>query len=100
VVVAPSLIPCKTGERVKTDRRDALSLVSLDRVRVLTSVWVLDADHEVMRDLVRARAAPWYASVTFGGSDLKTVYIGSLRGNRIPYFQSPVAGLAMVHWGE
>ncbi|MDP6840357.1 MAG: SMP-30/gluconolactonase/LRE family protein [Rhodospirillales bacterium] len=46
------------------------------------------------------QTAPWYASVTFGGSDLKTVYIGSLRGNRIPYFQSPVAGLAMVHWGE
>ncbi|MAF46934.1 MAG: gluconolactonase, partial [Rhodospirillaceae bacterium] len=39
------------------------------------------------------QTAPWYASVTFGGSDLKTVYIGSLRGNRIPYFQSPVAGL-------
>ena len=42
--------------------------------------------------------APWFASVTFGGSDLKTVYIGSLRGTRIPYFQSPVAGLPMVHW--
>ncbi|MBU2513867.1 SMP-30/gluconolactonase/LRE family protein [bacterium] len=42
--------------------------------------------------------APWFASVTFGGKDLKTVYIGSLRGDRIPYFQSPVAGLPMVHW--
>jgi gluconolactonase len=42
--------------------------------------------------------APWFASVTFGGPDLKTVYIGSLRGTRIPYFQSPVAGLPMVHW--
>ena len=42
--------------------------------------------------------APWFASVTFGGVDLKTVYIGSLRGARIPYFQSPVAGLPMVHW--
>jgi gluconolactonase len=42
--------------------------------------------------------APWFASVTFGGADLKTVYIGSLRGTRIPYFRSPVAGLPMVHW--
>jgi sugar lactone lactonase YvrE len=42
--------------------------------------------------------APWMASVTFGGLDLKTVYIGSLRGSRIPFFQSPVAGLPMIHW--
>jgi hypothetical protein len=42
--------------------------------------------------------APWFASVTFGGPDLKTAYIGSLRGTRIPYFQPPVAGLPMVHW--
>lgn len=44
------------------------------------------------------RIAPWLASVTFGGDDLKTVYLGSLRGTRIPYFRSPVAGLPMVHW--
>ena len=44
--------------------------------------------------------APWFASITFGRSDLRTVYIGSLRGTRIPYFQSPVAGLPMVHWNE
>lgn len=42
--------------------------------------------------------APWFASVTFGGPDLRTVYIGSLRGTRIPYVRSPVAGLPMVHW--
>lgn len=42
--------------------------------------------------------APWFASVTFGGPDLKTVYVGSLRGTHIPYFRSPVAGLPMVHW--
>jgi gluconolactonase len=42
--------------------------------------------------------APWFASVTFGGPDLRTVYIGSLRGTRIPYFRSPVAGLPMAHW--
>ncbi len=42
--------------------------------------------------------APWMASVTFGGPDLRTVYLGSLRGTRIPFFRSPVAGLPMVHW--
>lgn len=42
--------------------------------------------------------APWFASITFGGRDLCTVYIGSLKGTRIPYFQSPVPGLPMVHW--
>ena len=44
--------------------------------------------------------APWMASVTFGGPDLRTVYIGSLKGSRIPYFRSPVAGLPMVHWAS
>jgi gluconolactonase len=44
--------------------------------------------------------APWMASVTFGGPDLRTVYIGSLKGNRIPCFRAPVAGLPMVHWHE
>ncbi|MDO5605443.1 MAG: SMP-30/gluconolactonase/LRE family protein [Paracoccus sp. (in: a-proteobacteria)] len=42
--------------------------------------------------------APWLASVTFGGPDLKTVYLGSLKGSTIPCFRSPVAGLPMVHW--
>jgi gluconolactonase len=44
--------------------------------------------------------APWMASVTFGGADLQTVYVGSLKGKRIPYFRAPVPGLPMVHWAE
>ena len=44
--------------------------------------------------------ATWCASITFGGADLKTVYVGSLRATNIPYFQSPVAGLPMVHWND
>jgi gluconolactonase len=44
--------------------------------------------------------APWMASVTFGGPDLRTVYIGSLKGKRIPCFRAPIAGLPMVHWHE
>jgi transposase len=55
VVVAPSLIPKRAGDRVKTDRRDAASLARLHRAGELTTVWVPDAGHEAMRDLVRAR---------------------------------------------
>jgi transposase len=55
VVVAPSLIPKRPGDRVKTDRRDAASLAKLHRAGELTAVWVPDARHEAMRDLVRAR---------------------------------------------
>jgi len=55
VVVAPSLIPRKAGERVKTDRRDALTLARLHRSGDLTSVWVPGAEQEAMRDLTRAR---------------------------------------------
>lgn len=40
----------------------------------------------------------WLASVTFGGADLSTVYLGSLRSTTIPFFESPVPGLPMVHW--
>ena len=56
IVVAPSLIPVKSGDRVKTDRRDALMLAKLHRAGELTAVWVSDAAHEAMRDLVRGRA--------------------------------------------
>jgi transposase len=55
VVVAPSLIPKRAGDRVKTDRRDAASLARLHRAGELTAVWVPDRGHEGMRDLVRAR---------------------------------------------
>jgi transposase len=55
VVVAPSKIPKKSGERVKTDRRDAVKLSSLFRSGELTPVWVPDTEQEAMRDLSRAR---------------------------------------------
>jgi transposase len=57
VVVAPSLIPRKPGERIKTDRRDANNLAKLHRAGELTPVWVPDPAHEAIRDLVRARQA-------------------------------------------
>jgi transposase len=56
-VVAPTLVPVKAGDRVKTDRRDALKLARHHRADELTAVWVPDAAHEALRDLVRAREA-------------------------------------------
>jgi transposase len=56
-VIAPSLVPVKQGDRVKTDRRDAEKLARCYRAGELTSVWVPDAAHEALRDLVRAREA-------------------------------------------
>jgi transposase len=56
-VVAPTLVPVKAGDRVKTDRRDALKLARNYRAKELTAVWVPDAEHEALRDLVRAREA-------------------------------------------
>jgi transposase len=57
VVAAPSLIPRKPGDRVKTNRRDALSLAKQLRAGDLTAVWVPDPRHEAMRELTRARGA-------------------------------------------
>ena len=56
-VVAPTLVPVKAGDRVKTDRRDADKLAKAFRAGDLTPVWVPDQQHEALRDLVRAREA-------------------------------------------
>jgi transposase len=56
-VVAPTLVPVKAGDRVKTDRRDATKLARSYRSGDLTAVWVPDEEHEALRDLVRAREA-------------------------------------------
>ena len=56
-VVAPTLVPVKAGDRVKTNRRDAEKLARCYRSGDLTAVWVPDAQHEALRDLVRAREA-------------------------------------------
>ena len=56
-VVAPTLVPVKAGDRVKTDRRDARKLARSHRAGDLTPVWVPDAAHEALRDLVRGREA-------------------------------------------
>jgi transposase len=54
-VIAPSMIPRKPGERIKTDRRDACKLARTLRNGDLTMVWVPDEEQEAMRDLTRAR---------------------------------------------
>jgi len=56
-VIAPTLVPMKAGDRVKTDRRDAERLARSHRSGDLTAVWVPDAGSEALRDLVRAREA-------------------------------------------
>src|ERR1700704_4454507 len=56
-VIAPTLAPVKAGDRIKTDRRDAMKLARNYRAGDLTAVWVPDATHEALRDLVRAREA-------------------------------------------
>ena len=54
-VIAPTLVPMKAGDRVKTDRRDAEKLARCYRAGDLTAVWVPDPAHEAIRDLVRTR---------------------------------------------
>jgi sugar lactone lactonase YvrE len=80
--------------RILLDEGDAAKVDALER-----QFFAGEVTEEVLFATGRG-IAPWMASVTFGGPDLKTVYIGSLKGNRIPYFRAPVAGLPMVHWAE
>jgi transposase len=56
IVVAPSLVPVRPGDRIKTDRRDAAKLARLFRSGELTAVWVPGATHEALRNLTRLRA--------------------------------------------
>jgi hypothetical protein len=63
----PSLIPRKPGERIKTDRRDAINLAKLHRAGELTPVWVPDQAHEAIRDLVGDCRRFWgQAAITIG----------------------------------
>jgi gluconolactonase len=80
--------------RVLLDEGDPASVGALEEAFFNNAV-----DEKVLFATGRG-IAPWMASVTFGGPDLNTVYIGSLKGTRIPYFQAPVRGLPMVHWSE
>ena len=61
VVVAPSKTPRRPGDRIKNDRRDAVTLARLHRAGELTTVWVPDEETEAMRDLTRSREDAKYA---------------------------------------
>ena len=84
VVVAPSPVPTKPGDKVKTDRRDALKLARLHRAGELTTVWVPDEAHEALRDLTRAREA--------AGADLHRAR-QRLRGFLVRQGRRPPAGV-------
>lgn len=97
------------GTHVMTDRIFAITpdgdlrIILDDDHRSEAGRALMDAFHQdrVTPELMLAcggRIAPWMASVTFGGPDLRNLYIGSLRGTTIPWFRAPVAGLPMVHW--
>jgi sugar lactone lactonase YvrE len=80
--------------RVLLDEGDPAKVDALERQFLLNHVT------EEVLFATGAGVAPWMASVTFGGPDLRTVYIGSLKGKSIPCFQAPVPGLPMVHWND
>ena len=80
------------------DKLTILDDIVPDTARALMEAFEADQATPEMMLAAGGKIAPWFASVTFGGPDLKTVYVGSLRGTSIPYFRSPVAGLPMVHW--
>lgn len=98
------------GAHVMAD--SILALTPQGETRILLDDAPPDASRRLMNAFYRGAAtpepmlacagtiAPWFASVTFGGPDLCTAYIDSLRGQRIPCFRSPIAGLPMVHWFE
>ncbi len=80
--------------RILLDEGDPLKVDALERAVLNNAV------NEEVLFATGQGIAPWMASVTFGGQDLQTIYIGSLKGKRIPYFRAPAPGLPMVHWRE
>ena len=82
------------------DLRVLLDEGAPDRVDALECAFRNNAVTESTLFATGRGVAPWMASVTFGGPDLRTAYIGSLKGNRIPFFTAPVPGLPMIHWSK
>jgi gluconolactonase len=82
------------------DLKIVLNEGNVQRVAALEEAFRKGAVTEALLFATGQGIAPWMASVTFGGPDLRTLYIGSLRGDRIPCFRAPIPGLPMVHWNE
>jgi len=75
-----------------------MKAIPIDKVDALEEAFLKgQVNHDVLFATGRG-VAPWMASVTYGGRDLRTAYIGLLRGSRSPYFRAPAPGLPMVHW--
>ncbi len=70
------------------------------KVEALEQAFLANTVNEQVLFTTGQGIAPWMASVTFGGPDLQTIYIGSLKGKKIPYFRAPAPGLPMVHWND
>ena len=87
-----------------TPEGDLLTILDLggdpEPVKALDAAWANRTLTPEIMAAAKGELCPWMASLTFGGADLKTVYLGSLQGNRIPYFQSPVAGLPLLGWHD
>jgi gluconolactonase len=84
----------------KGDLRILLDEGDPEKVGALEKAFLSNQVNEEVLFATGRGIAPWMASVTFGGSDLQTLYIGSLRSGRIPYFRAPLPGLPMVHWKD
>jgi len=80
--------------------REILADVEPARVTALQTAFEAGTLTQAQMLATAGTIAPWFSSLTFGGPDLRTVFIGSLRGDRIPCFRSPVPGLAPAHWND
>ena len=106
------MIVSELGRMMEVDRCDIIRLTPEGDLRILldegdpAKVDALERQflrNNVTEDVLFATGqgvAPWMASITFGGPDLQTAYIGSLKGKQIPYFRAPAPGLPMVHWND
>jgi len=85
-----------------TPKGDLLTILDLggdpEAVKALDTAWENGTLTPEIMGAAKGELCPWMASLTFGGGELKTVYLGSLQGSRIPYFQSPVAGQPLLGW--
>ncbi|MBO9465830.1 SMP-30/gluconolactonase/LRE family protein [Tropicibacter sp. R15_0] len=85
-----------------TPEGDVLTILDLggdpDALAALDAAWEAGTVTPELMGAAGGDVCRWMASLTFGGPDLKTVYLGSLQGTRIPYFTSPVAGLPLLGW--
>ena len=75
--------------------------LALNYIRRLVGMFFLSTGENIAFEILMqcgGWVCPWLASVTFGGSDLRKLFLGGLRATSIPWVQSPVAGLPMAHW--